>query len=176
MNRLCFLLLAGMVACNGETEVIEEEEAIRDEVVVADAWDEDEFYTTFSNNAFFEDWDLDNDGFLTEEEFTASFIRTWDLDNDGRISQSEWDAAKLDYGVDAANWTAWDTDGDGYIEEAEFETEFTRIGWYDAWDLDDNAQLTEQEYTTGVFRIWDENNDNRLDETEYVHYNTYYGV
>lgn len=185
-NGLCLFLMAGIVACNTGKEVVEdgvilddiekeEVDVSRGDVTVAETWDENEFYTTFSNTILYENWDVNGDGFLNEAEFTAGFLQTWDIDNDGRVSQSEWNTAVADYAVDPANWQAWDTDGDGFIEEAEFETEFNRIGWYDAWDLDDDALLTEQEYTSGVFKIWDTNGDNVLDDTEYRRLDTYYG-
>lgn len=164
-----------MMACNGETETVESE-VVTDDVAVADTWDEEAYYTTFTNTTYYEDWDLNDDGLLSEEEFRTSFYETFDTDNDGRISQSEWTSAVSDFGVNAADWTAWDTDGDGFIDMAEFTTSFSQVGWYDTWDLDDDAMITEREYTAGVFRIWDENDNNVLDETENVHYNTYYGV
>lgn len=50
-NGLCFILLAGMAACNGGAEVAETE-VVTDEVAVTDTWDEDEYYTTFGSTNF----------------------------------------------------------------------------------------------------------------------------
>lgn len=58
---------------------------------------------------------------------------------------------------------------------AEFETDFSVIGWYDAWDLDRDRMITDKEYTTGVYSLMDTNGDNILDNTEYPRYSFYYG-
>lgn len=179
-NGLCLFLLAGAVACNGGTEVAETEvtdnEVITDDVAVADTWDEDEFYTTFTGTNYYEDWDLDDDNFLDDDEFTTSFYQTWDTDNDGMIEEAEWTTAVADYNLEGADWAAWDTDGDGFIETAEFDTGFDNMGWYTAWDTDGDGLIEEREYTDAVYTIWDENDDDVLDDTEYVYYETYYGV
>lgn len=175
-NGLWFVLMAGMVACYGETEVAEDD-AVADDVAVADTRDADEYYTTFGNTTYYGDWDVDNDRFLNEEEFTASFFQTWDLNNDGRISQGEWNTVISDYsnGIDATNWQAWDTDGDGFMERVEFDASFPAMGWRDSWDTDSDDRITNKEYAAGIFTLWDTNGDNVLDETEYKHHQTYYG-
>lgn len=178
-NGLCFILMAGIIACNGEseTEAAEDNVVVTDEVVVVDTWDEDEYHAAFDTTSHYEAWDVDEDKFLSEEEFTTSFYQTWDLNNDGRISQGEWNTVLSDYGnvIDAADWQAWDTDGDGFMERVEFDTNFAEMGWHENWDKDEDNLITEREYTTGVFTMWDTNGDNVLDETEYIHHNTYYG-
>ncbi|MFD2515971.1 EF-hand domain-containing protein [Pontibacter locisalis] len=184
-------LLAGLISCNPGREAVEDnatldniekEEVdasggavVPDNPTIADTMDAGKLYTIFTNTAHFEGWDLDDDGFLSEEEFTSSFYQSWDTDNDNRISQNEWTKAMKDFRVDPADWTAWDTDGDGYLEMAEFETDFSMIGWYDAWDSDNDRQVTDREYTTGVYSLMDTNGDNILDETEYNRYSLYYG-
>lgn len=173
---LSFFLLAGLVACNGETEEVEDE-VVTDDAVVVETWDEDDYYHTFTAATYYKDWDVDGDKFLSEEEFTASFYETFDLNKDGRVSQGEWNRVIADYtnDVDAANWEAWDPDGDGFIEKVEFDAEFLQMGWYDTWDTDKDRRVTDREYAAGVFTIWDKNGDNHLDETEYTHHHTYYG-
>lgn len=176
-NGCCFLLVAGMVACNGETEVVEDE-FYDDDVAVAtaDTWERDEYYSDFTATTYYEDWDMDDDNLLDEEEFNAGFYETFDQNNDGRVSQEEWTRVVSDFGIDAlADWQAWDTDGDGFIDRAEFDADFAGMGWYGAWDTDDDNRITEREYTDGVFAIWDKNDDNVLDETEFMSYSTYYG-
>lgn len=165
---LCFFLLVAMTACYyGETEVAEENEP--GELAVTDTLVEEEFDTPLLTINY-KAWDLDDDGFLSEEEFTAGFYQTWDLNKDGRISMGEWTRVLSDYGngIDAADWQPWDTDGDGFVERVEFDADFAGMGWYGAWDKDGDGLITEQEYTTGAYTLWDTNGDNVLDETEYV--------
>lgn len=174
---ICFLLVAGMAACNGETEVVEDD-FYDDDVAVAtaDTWDRDAYYSDFTATTYFEDWDKNDDNLLDEEEFTAGFYETFDQNKDGRISQEEWITVVSDFGIDrAADWEAWDTDGDGFIDRATFDADFAEMGWYGAWDADADSRITEREYTDGVFVIWDKNNDNVLDETEIMSYGRYYG-
>ncbi|WP_162052212.1 EF-hand domain-containing protein [Pontibacter pamirensis] len=190
---LCLFLMAGFTACYGGKEVVEngvvlddiEREEVdvatgdavaTDAVGMADTWDEDEFYTTFTGTNYYGDWDLDDDNFLNEDEYTTSFYQTWDADNDGMINETEWTTVVADYNLTGADWAAWDTDGDGFVETAEFDTGFDGLGWYTTWDTDGDGLIEAREYTDGVFTIWDEDDDNLLNDTEYVYYNTYYGI
>ncbi|MFD2515970.1 EF-hand domain-containing protein [Pontibacter locisalis] len=178
---ICLCLLPALVACGGgeieeaQDEALSDDEVMGREMVVADTWDEGMFFEKFAASNKYGSWDLNDDEFLDEEEFTSSFYQTWDLDGDGRISKSEWDTVVANYGVEEADWTAWDTDGDGYLEMAEFEADFAQIGWHSAWDLDKDSMITEREWTAGVYQLWDTDGDNQLDRTEYIHYNKYYG-
>lgn len=175
-NGLCFFLMAGTVACNGETGTVEDN--VTDEAAVAETKDKEEFHRAFASTSHYENWDLNNDNFLDEEEFRVSFYQTWDLDNDGRISQGEWTTVVSDYSnhIDATDWRAWDTDGDGFIDRVEFDANFAEMGWYTGWDTNGDGQVDLREYTDGAFAIWDENDDNVLDETEFIRYSTYYRI
>lgn len=188
-NGLCLFLLAGTAACSGGREVAENgvgvddllpadrmtvaDMGITEKVAVANTWDEVDFYTTFTPTSYYEDWDVDGDNFLNEDEFTTSFFQLWDTDNDGMIERIELNTALADFGLDGA---AWKTNGEGYLEMAGFETGFADTGWFETWDTDSDNQISEREYTAGVYSLWDTNGDNVLDENEYMHYNTYYGM
>ncbi|RDV11494.1 hypothetical protein DXT99_24485 [Pontibacter diazotrophicus] len=181
VNGISLFLMTGMVACYGGREVVEDEVVTYDlnkpegvtvddvgatvDVSTVDTWDRDEFYTTFIPTNYYEDWDVNDDSFLNEDEFAASFFQIWDTDNDGMIEDIEWNAAVTDYGLDE---TDWDIDGDGYIEPTEFNTGFPDTGWYEAWDTDGDGLIELREYTDGVFTIWDKDDDGVLDTTEYA--------
>lgn len=180
VNGGCYLLMAGMVACYGGREVPEADVAIGDrnktevvtvadvgatvDVTSIDTWDREEFYTTFIPTNYYEDWDVNDDNFLDEEEFRASFFKIWDTDNDGMIEDIEWSAAVADYGL---NGLDWDTNDDGYIDTTEFNTGFSDTGWYEAWDTDGDGLIEMREYTDGIFTIWDEDDDDVLNAEEY---------
>ncbi|WP_162052203.1 EF-hand domain-containing protein [Pontibacter pamirensis] len=191
-NGIFLFLLTGVVACYGGREIVEDEVVtdtlnksdvvtVEDvgatvDVAIIDTWDRDEFYTTFTPTSYYQDWDVNDDSFLDEDEFTTSFFQIWDTDNDGMIEDIEWNAAVADYNLAGADWAAWDTNTDGFIETAEFDTGFNNLGWYNAWDTDGNGLIEAREYTDGVFTIWDEDEDDVLDDTEYTYFNTYYGI
>lgn len=182
-NGLFLLLWAATAACFGGREVAGDDVVsdnlpladgttvtdlgVTEKVAVADIWDEVEFYTDFMPTAYFEDWDVDDNSFLDEGEFTTSVFQLWDTDKDGMIEEIELSTAVTDFGLSGA---AWETDSDGYIEMAGFETGFAGTGWFDAWDTDNDNRISEREYAAGVFRVWDRNDDNVLDETEYRRY------
>ncbi|MDX5442786.1 MAG: hypothetical protein LPJ89_03285 [Hymenobacteraceae bacterium] len=180
---LCFLLMAGMVACGGETEVAEnevEEGVAETERTVADnvddnSWDANEFNTTFASNNRYRGWDANQDNFLDENEYSRGFYDTWDVNNDNRLEENEWNIAVNDWGLENEKWQDWDTSGDGILDENEFRTRFARNDWYNKWDVDRDKRISEREYTDGIFGLWDENDDNMLEENEYRAYNTYYG-
>ena len=50
----------------------------------------------------------------------------------------------------------------------EFNAGLGESGMYDAWDSDEQAGLSENEFATGVFSDWDRDNDLALTEEEYT--------
>jgi hypothetical protein len=141
-TALCLFLMVGFVACDDDDENVE-------------VFDTNRFFTDFNSVGLFDDWDLDNDNLLNEDEFTVSYYETWDLDNDGILEKNEWDTAVADFGVTGADWDAWDADADGVLEMEEFETGFGTFNYFDDWDLDDDGLLRDREYTDGVFGLWE---------------------
>lgn len=121
-------------ACEGEPEVGEEVEAGADDAVVTDV-------------QYFSDWDANDDGYLTVNEFqTGTDTATW--------------------------WDDWDVDNDTYLSEDEFGSAFGDYAWYDEglydeWDADDDQLLSEEEWQTGVYDVWDADADQQLAENEF---------
>ncbi|RDV13663.1 hypothetical protein DXT99_17980 [Pontibacter diazotrophicus] len=168
-NGLCFFLLAAITACTyGETEVAEDD-VETDDVAVTDTLIEEEIDTTLMTS-YYKAWDVDGDGFLSEEEFTSGFYQIWDLNKDGRVSTGEWTTvtSNYTYNIDARDWQPWDTDGDGFIERVEFDAVFPRTGLYGTWDTDGDGLIEEREYISGSFNLWDTDGDEVLDKAEYV--------
>ena len=181
-NGLCLFLLAGMVACGGETGVAEEGVAevegglAETEEMVSDTWDTNEFNTTFASNNYYEEWDQNDDNLLDQNEYNAGLYDTWDVNNDNRLDENEWNTASNDWGLENEAWSEWDTGGDGALDENEFATGLGDNSWFGDWDMDDDNMLGEREYTDGVFGLWDNNADGALDDNEYGYYNTYFGA
>ena len=61
----------------------------------------------------------------------------------------------------------WDADQNTYIDDAEFVAWWSAEGSRFDWDLDDERGLTREEYNRGIFELWDENGDGRIDESEW---------
>lgn len=65
----------------------------------------------------FADWDTNNDGQLSKEEFQAGYEETtlfndWDVNDDGVLDEDEFSSGLYE---------TWDYDGNGYLEEEEIE-------------------------------------------------------
>ncbi|MFD2515972.1 hypothetical protein ACFSRY_19020 [Pontibacter locisalis] len=179
---VCLILLGSMIACNTGKEVVEDGVILDDiekeevNVTTTGTWDTNRFNSTFASTNYYEDWDLNDDNLLNEDEFTTSFFQTWDTNNDNALVENEWKTAAKDFGIENEDVLTWDGNFDGVLDEVEFRTGLANNGWYDTWDTNKDNMISEQEYTDGVFMIFDRNDDNVLDDTEYVYYNTYYGV
>lgn len=87
-----------------------EEERDEDNFVINDEWAQSEFYFSGSEYGAYNEWDLDNDGRLEEEEFEAAvdvgLFDSWDINDDGWIEDQE-----LSHGV----FDSFDNDDDGLL-------------------------------------------------------------
>ncbi|WP_276496427.1 hypothetical protein [Pontibacter litorisediminis] len=184
-NGLCCALLAGLVACGGErqeTAAVAEDDMVAEEQTDADAgvmdnWDTNRFNTTFASNNRYGEWDANDDNNLDENEFYGGFYDTWDVNNDNSLDENEWTTATRDYGIENQNWSDWDTNSDKSLDENEFRTGMANTNYYTDWDADRNKMINEREYTDGIFGLWDDNDDDILDNNEYnERYNRYYNA
>jgi hypothetical protein len=89
----------------------------------------------------FDDYDVDNDGLLSEQEFMGSAsdfgaFDTWDNDSDGLLSDDEWGSIGLneDFGT-------WDDDDDGFLNEDEYYS-----GTFDTFDENENGHWEDGEW------------------------------
>lgn len=91
---------------------------------------------------------------------------TWDADANAEIDENEFNTAYYESGY----YDDWDADRSGTIEEDEF-SDMAGGEDFDDWDADDSGDLDENEAGEGLFNMWDDNDDEAIDEDEY---NTYY--
>ena len=63
-------------------------------------------------------------------------------------------------------WEAWDTDEDAILSEEEFGTGFGENEVFETWDADDDGLLSEDEFSEGVFGAYDEDESGALEEPE----------
>jgi hypothetical protein len=111
--------------------------------------------------------DDDDDDLNDEVGFDA-----FDLDNDNMLDQDEFRAAYEDYNY----FENWDTDDDDDLDETEWQSgldtyvpdyDATQDGIYTDWDLDNDGVLDNTELEDNVFDIYDEDDDDFLDEVEF---------
>lgn len=62
-------------------------------------------------------------------------------------------------------WNDWDTDRDNRLARNEFDARWG--GVYDRWDRDRNAAVSRDELADTWYDLWDNNNDNFIDENEW---------
>ena len=83
--------------------------------------------------------DDNNDDKVTETEFSRGLFDDWETDDDGTLTEEEFEAG-IDQGGIFSDWSgdfdAWDTDGDDALTEAEFEAgvaeDNNTAGWLDS--------------------------------------------
>lgn len=60
-----------------------------------------------------------------------------------------------------------DADRDERLNSEEFSTWFDESGEYDRWDADSDGAVSEDEFYTSAFAVWDRDGDQRLSEAEW---------
>ena len=135
--------------------------------------DMDEVPATYENN--FAEWDVDDSGSLSSEEFYNTVFGNTDTDDDDFISEDEWN---LGYAGLFGNWSTddfatFDADEDGVLSSEEWNTVFADSDWFETYDADADTFVTEAEWDTGLFGDWDTDDDDLISETEYDLYSPY---
>ncbi|EKE43898.1 hypothetical protein OCGS_1879 [Oceaniovalibus guishaninsula JLT2003] len=120
----------------------------------------DGFHTGFTDSGYYDAWDSDDSMSLTENEFATGVYSDWDRDNDGLISEEE-------YGLGANRWygddydtafTDYDADASGFIDQSEFGSNWDNE-YYTGWDSDGDSELSDTEYSRGVYGLADRDQD-----------------
>lgn len=57
---------------------------------------EEEWDTSFAGSPLYDEWDLDNDGYVDESEYATGMFGAYDTDDDGNITEEEWDGVRDD--------------------------------------------------------------------------------
>ncbi|WP_051286546.1 hypothetical protein [Salinimicrobium terrae] len=187
-----FTVSSSFIACRDKVEEAEpipeydtELEPIDDEVVVSrfgdydldddGLWSSDEF-----GEAYDEDWtvwDVDADGYLDDNEFYTTYYGWVDTDDDNLISEDEWNVGYTylyeDYAA-IGDFGEYDLDDDGFLDDDEWLEGWGDSVWFKNYDLDDDGLVGNDEWDEGLFGLWDEDEDGFWDEDEYNTYSVYY--
>jgi len=96
------------------------------------------------------DWD-DPDMQWSEDDYVvwatdAGYYGDWDLDDDGRLSEMELETAYSGAGVAASyGWDEWDMNDDTYLDENELHR-----GTFAVLDTNDDGYLSQMELRAGL--------------------------
>lgn len=120
------------------------------------------------DEGLFDDWDLDGDGQLTDDEVSETAFGMWDDDGDGALDTTEWGAhasnwfpEDLDYGA----YGDWDADADGGVDPDEFRERFDVADLGETWA---DGPMDEVGYADGYFELNDADRDGALSESEWA--------
>lgn len=170
-SMMIFLSIVVVTSCNHKSNLTFED------------WDKDndalidykEFEQAFLTN-YYNDWNLNDDKYLDDEDLLTSTFNIWDLDDNDRLSEKEWimgfDYYYGNYVVSA--YEVIDEDNDGFISYKEYYDVLDETDFYLEWDLNTDNQIHKKELSTGVFDRWDIDNDGVIDMTEYTAFDNYY--
>lgn len=97
------------------------------------------------------DWDTDESGLIDENEFRTTwnglrYYDRWDIDADGTLTEEEWEQSIDEYYTDYdygqyGYYKDWDLNDDGVIDEDEFAE-----GNYSIWDTNRDRNIQDTEY------------------------------
>lgn len=131
----------------------------------------DDFSNVFSQNNY-NDWDIDEDEIVNNEELYRGFYKVWDINKDEKLNEKEWAYGTEHYldnfqGEQYGYFSDWDLDSDDWVEVEEFVNAIADTPYYSGWDQDNDNELDPGEFGEGVFKIFDENEDERISREEF---------
>lgn len=116
---------------------------------------------------YFDDWDVNDDEILDNDELSDGLYDTWDNNSDGIIDNDEWNYGFNDeFSEDYNEFGDWDADGNGEIDNTEFTDVYENSGLYDNWNTNEEAGIDENESAEGIFSVFDGDNDGFLGKDE----------
>ena len=131
-------------------------------------WDKQEFRAGLQETGLFNEWDLDDDGTFTEDEFNQGLFNEWDEDGNGYLSNEEYAIGNAAWEDDFGNnYDAWDINDDYILDSNEFNAGIGKTGLYSDWDTNDDNMFSEDEFYSGFYDSWDNNSDGFIDSNEY---------
>jgi hypothetical protein len=129
----------------------------------------DEWRTSLAADGPYARWNTDDTDGVTNEEFAAGVRDFWDADDNDQLTEAEWNEGIDDWfsGAEYGEWGEWDANGDSFLDANEVAEGFERANLYDTVDRDSDALIDDEEIADWWFDIWDDNDDDFIDTTEW---------
>lgn len=98
----------------------------------------------------FDDWDIDDNAFVDENEFYDYTFSLADENDDALLDENEWSSYTSywyePYNLDYGAFGNYDTDRSGYLEDTEYYAMGEDVGYYAIWDNDRDGYVNPDEY------------------------------
>ncbi len=105
---------------------------------------------------------------ISESRDAGSIFRSWDADEDERLDEIEFSKAMTEVFV------GWDEDEDGGLSRREWKQRISQnYGFreyessYGEWDANKDEAIDPDEFATGLFMLFDDNEDGYIASDEY---------
>lgn len=130
-------------------------------------YDIDEFSKIYSKG--YNDWDIDGDGRVNDQEFYERSYTRLDINRDGRLTNEEWMAGRTDYDgfIDDDDYIE---NPPQYLSKREFIERLNNTGYYGSYDTNNDGFVDSEEMSQTYFMRLDNNNDGKLDSEELKKY------
>lgn len=118
------------------------------------------FQTGLGDAGYYDAWDSNDDLALGENEFATGIYSDWDNDDEFGINEAEYDVGVGRwYGDDyTMTFSDYDVDGSGLIDQNEFGANWDS-NYFASWDGDGNSELSDMEYSQGIYNMSDRDQD-----------------
>lgn len=127
--------------------------------------DETEAWATYNFTNYFSN-------FENKENFYSFFFSNSDFDSSNSVSREEW---YTNFNKLLSHWTSidfndLDTEKEGVVNRTEWLNIFSESGWFEAYDVNHNSQVSYEEWAAGIFKEWDTDHSGTLDQIEFQSY------
>ena len=125
-------------------------------------YDINEFSNSYSKG--YNDWDVDGDGKINDQEFYDNNYNRLDVNRDGRLTNEEWTAGGRDYNGFIKD--DYSKNPPQYLSKGEFANRFKNTDYYLSHDVNKDGFVDSEEMIQSNFNRLDKNQDGKLDAEE----------
>lgn len=107
---------------------------------------------------------------MQHTELTTAFFELWDVDDDGSLSEVEWKTGLEAWFPDRSQmlrFENWDLDHDGSLGVIELGEGVLHSRVYDAYDLNQDGVIETREASEYLLAQWDSNHDGFIERSEW---------
>jgi hypothetical protein len=118
---------------------------------------------------YYDEWDRNEDGRLTNTELTDGVFDSWDRDRDGGLDRDELASGLTSWAPNGEmpEFGQWDTDGNDSLDREEAREGVSRARLFEAYDGNGDGVVTNLELADAVFHAWDVDGNDRVDALEW---------